>query len=118
VKVHVAATGLFTFPDVSVVCGKVERSPDDRNAIANPALLVDVLSPSTAEYDRGEKLRHYQQLPSLQAVLLVAYDEKCVTAVCRTQDGWVTTLHRELVELVQPPARLSVRELYEALVGM
>lgn len=53
VKVRVVATGLSTFPDISVVCGDLERASDDANAITNPALLVEVLNPSTEDYDQG-----------------------------------------------------------------
>lgn len=70
-KVRVEATDFAAFPDVSVVCGERLTSPIDANALVNPTLLVEVTSRSTEEYDRGEKLEHYQRLPSLAAVLLV-----------------------------------------------
>jgi Uma2 family endonuclease len=67
--------------------------------VVNPALLVEVLSPSTEEYDRGEKLRHYQHLASLQAVLLVGLEARRVTLVRRTPTGWTTSDHSDSVEL-------------------
>ena len=67
VRVRVRATGLTTYPDVSVVCGAIERDPEDAQTLVNPVLVVEVLSPSTEAYDRGAKARHYQQLPSLAA---------------------------------------------------
>ena len=69
-KVRIEATDLTTFPDVSVVCGDRETAKIDPNAVVNPTLLVEVTSPSTEDYDRGEKLSHYKQLESLQAVLV------------------------------------------------
>lgn len=93
VGIQVLATGLSTFPDVSVVFGELKTAPVDKNAIVNPTILVEVLSPSTEEYDRGEKLRHYQQIPSLKVVLLVAHDARRVTSVRRTPTGW-DTAHR------------------------
>jgi Uma2 family endonuclease len=72
-RVRIAATGLSTYPDVAVVCGRTERAPDDPLAVTNPVLLVAVTSPSTEEYDRGEKLRHYKSLPSLREVLIVSH---------------------------------------------
>jgi Uma2 family endonuclease len=99
VRLRIAATGLATFPDVSVVCGELVRAMDDPNAITNPVMLVEVLSPSTEEYDRGEKLRHYQQIPTLEAVLLVSQGEHRVTVVQRTSGGWETTDHREELDL-------------------
>jgi Uma2 family endonuclease len=63
-KVRVLATGLATYPDVSVVCGPIERDSDDHNAIMNPSVLVEVLSTSTEGYDRGAKFAHFRELPS------------------------------------------------------
>lgn len=111
VRIRIEETGLSTFPDVSVVCGDLERSPGDRNAVTNPCLVVEVLSPSTEDYDRGEKLRHYQAIPSLRAVLLVAQGEPRVTLVERVADGWRTTDHRD--ELAVPDVgHLEVAALY------
>ena len=111
VRIRIEATGLSTFPDVSVVCGDLERSAGDRNAVVNPCLVVEVLSPSTEEYDRGEKLRHYQAIPSLRAVLLVAQHERRVTLVERTPAGWRTTDHREGL-LVPEVGPVAVADLY------
>ena len=75
VRVRVRATGLDTYPDASVVRGRAERDDQDRNALINPVVLVEVTSPSTEAYDRGEKLDHYKRIPSLQEVLIVAHAE-------------------------------------------
>ena len=74
-KVRIEATGLSTFPDVSVVCGEREFARLDRNAITNPTLLIEVTSKSTEDYDRGEKLEHYKRIPSLEAVVIVSHRE-------------------------------------------
>jgi Uma2 family endonuclease len=66
------ASGLYTYPDVMVICGGVRLSPDDRlDTVLNPVLLIEVLSDSTAAYDRGEKFRHYQSIDSLREYLLI-----------------------------------------------
>jgi Uma2 family endonuclease len=72
-RIRVLATGRATYPDVSMVCGPIELDPDDRSGttITNPALLVEVLSPSTEDVDRGSKWRDYQRIPSLQEYVLV-----------------------------------------------
>lgn len=69
---RVEATDLSTFPDATVVCGERHVATIDPNAVINPTLLVEVTSKSTEDYDRGEKLAHYEQLPSLVAVLIVS----------------------------------------------
>lgn len=71
--VRVLHTGLATYPDASVVCGRAERDPGKKTNVTNPRLLVEVTSDSTEDYDRGEKLTHYQQIPSLAAVVIVSH---------------------------------------------
>jgi Uma2 family endonuclease len=78
-KVRIAATDLSTFPDVSVVCGPREVATIDPNAVTNPTLLIEVTGHSTEDYDRGDKLGHYKQLPSLAAVLFVSHRRAQVT---------------------------------------
>ncbi len=70
-RIRIPATDLSTYPDLSIVCGP--RMPDelDRHAATNPTVLVEVLSPGTAAYDRGEKFDHYKRLPSLREYVLV-----------------------------------------------
>ena len=61
-RIRVAATGLATYPDVTVVCGRSERDPANEVTVVNPRVVVEVLSPGTEDYDRGEKLEHYKQI--------------------------------------------------------
>lgn len=119
-KVRIEASGLTTYPDLSVVCGPVDRAEGDPNAITNPSLLVEVTSPSSEDYDRGEKLTHYQQLPSLQAVLVVSHRLHQVTVVERTAARWSqrTCAAGGQVELASPRVAFEVDELYRALAGL
>lgn len=71
-KIRIEATGLATYPDVAVVCGDVVRDGEDKNALTNPKILVEVLSPSTEAYDRGEKWAHYRRIATLDAYVLVS----------------------------------------------
>jgi Uma2 family endonuclease len=89
-RVRCEATGLSTYPDVTVVCGNLELDPSDptRHTVTNPRVLVEVLSPSTEHYDRGEKLEHYRQIDSVQEVVLVALDEQAVDVWRRDQGEW------------------------------
>ena len=116
-KVRIEATGLTTFPDVSVVCGDRETAEIDPNAVVNPTLLVEVTSPSTEDYDRGEKLSHYKQIESLQAVLLVSHRRKQVTVYQRSDDGWEQRDVRagEIAVLSSPELSISVDELYAGI---
>ena len=107
-KVRVEATDLSTFPDVTVVCGERQTSPIDANAVINPTLLVEVTSPSTEDYDRGEKLSHYKQIPSLVAVLLVSHRRAEVSVVERTPAGWRETIARGSESIVVDALELSI----------
>lgn len=116
-KVRIDATDLTTFPDVTVVCGPRELSRLDAHAVTNPTLLVEVTSRSTEDYDRGEKLSNYKQLPSLRAVLFVSHRRPHVTAVVRVEGGWEVRevrLGEELV-LEDPSLRFTVAELYRGI---
>ncbi len=86
-RIRVRATGLATYPDVTVICGDLERDPADRNAAVNPTLLVEVLSASTEAYDRGEKADHYRRIPSLREYLLVSHRERRIERWQRNEKG-------------------------------
>ena len=116
-KVRVEATDLSTFPDLSVVCGPREASPIDRNAITNPTLLVEVTSHSTENYDRGDKLSHYKQIPSLRAVLIVSHRRPQVSVIERGEQGWAIREVRggEQVEVASLQLSFALDELYAGI---
>src|SRR5207302_572820 len=73
-RIRVSATGLYTYPDASVLCGELQFDDEHRDTVLNPALLAEVLSDSTEAYDRGKTFTHYRQIVSLQEYLLVSQD--------------------------------------------
>ena len=113
-KVRIETTDLSTFPDVTVVCGERRVSDIDKNAVVNPTLLVEVTSNSTEDYDRGEKLNHYKQCPSLRAVLFISHRRAQITVVERTEAGWQEREYRsgDALRLSEPVLALQVDELY------
>jgi Uma2 family endonuclease len=101
-RVHVSRTGLYTYPDLLIVCGSPELDPADDHSIINPVAIVEVLSSSTEKYDRGAKFRNYQQIPSLMEYILVAQDEAVIERFVRQTDGsW------GLISFVGPEANLA-----------
>jgi Uma2 family endonuclease len=112
-----AAVGFYTYPDISVVCGRPEFADDTRDTLLNPTVIVEVLSPSTANYDRGEKFERYRQLPSLSEYLLISQTRPLVEHYVRQPDGkWLLTEYRELSDVVELPSigcRLALSEIYE-----
>lgn len=119
-KVRIEASDLTTFPDVSVVCGDAQASALDPNALVNPTLLVEVTSKSTEDYDRGDKLSHYRQLPSLRAVLFVSHRSRRITVVERTEEATGAWAERdvrggEIVTLGLHHASFAVDEIYDGI---
>lgn len=117
-RVRVRATGLGTYADVTVICGELLLDPEDprRYTALNPKVLVEVLSPSTEDYDRGEKLGNYKQIESVSAIVLVAHDRSEVEVVRRESDGsWARAIAGagEQVRLVSLGCTLPVDAIYE-----
>jgi Uma2 family endonuclease len=89
-RVKVAATGLYTYPDLAIVCGKPEFEDDYLDTLTNPQVIVEVLSDSTESYDRGRKFAHYRTVESLQEYVLVSQYECRVERFERREDGsWI-----------------------------
>lgn len=84
-KVVSGATGEGAYPDVLATCAAIKGRETE---ITEPAIVAEVLSRSTADYDRGSKLELYKAIPSLRYVLLVAQDRRLVDLYRRTKDGW------------------------------
>ena len=89
-RVKVSPTGLYTYPDVVVVCGEPAFEDAMGDTLLNPTVLVEVLSQSTEDYDRGRKLEHYRSLPSLQEYLLVSQERAHIVHYVRHSDvSWL-----------------------------
>lgn len=115
-RVRVRRTGLYTYPDVVVACGDIQFEDDQVDTLLNPVVVIEVLSPSTEAYDRGEKFEHYSRLDSLQEYILVAQDKVKVDRYMRQGDQWVLAEYSTLDEDVPLDAigcRVRLRGVYE-----
>ena len=114
-RVLISATGLFVYPDATVICDPLETFDGD-NA-TNPTLLVEVLSDSTENYDRTTKFDHYRKIPSLKEVLFVSQQQPIVERFSRADDGgWILTDARGLdatIELSSIGVSLPLAEIYD-----
>jgi Uma2 family endonuclease len=91
-KLRIEATGLYTYPDLSVVCGDPQLESDAGDVLLNPVVLVEVLSDSTEAYDRGKKFEHYRTIPSLMHYILIAQDRHSLDCFSRhATDNWLFT---------------------------
>jgi Uma2 family endonuclease len=88
-RLRVTPTGLYTYPDVMVVCDETKFADDQKDTVLNPVVLIEVLSESTRDYDRGRKYQHYRTLPSLMEYLTVAQDEAHIEHSTRQPEGWL-----------------------------
>jgi Uma2 family endonuclease len=113
-KIRIDATNRTTYADVVVICGPEVTSKIDANAITNPTVIIEVLSPSTEASDRGEKWHHYQRLGSLREYVLVSQGEPYVEVFRREGEEWVlrTFVAGQSLELPSQGARVSVDAIY------
>lgn len=101
-RVKVERTGMYTYPDVVALCGTPAFEDDHADTLLNPAVIVEVLSPSTERYDRGEKFAHYRRIASLREYVLIAQDTLRIDHYRRDGDSWVLT------EVSDPDASLML----------
>lgn len=119
-RVLVVAGGLYTYPDLSAVCEAPQFADAQVDTLLNPTLLVEILSPSTENYDRGNKAKLYREIPSVKEILLIAQDRFDVELYRRQPDGtWVIFNAVGLdasVNLTSIDCTLHLHELYENVV--
>lgn len=116
-RVKVSPTGLYTYPDVVVVCGEPRFEDDQLDTLLNPKVIIQVLSDSTAAYDRGDKFVHYRTLESLTDDLLVAQHQPFIEHFQRQPDGsWLYSAAQGLEAELDIPTIgcvLRLAEVYE-----
>ena len=114
-RIAIQQLDIYTYPDVSVVCG-VPQFSEHQAALINPTVIVEVLSPSTAEYDQGQKLLRYQQLASLRSYILVAQTAPFIWCLSRDEGGrWIWSGAEGLASSLALPSvdcDLSLAEIY------
>ena len=120
-RVLATASGLYTYADLSVVCEEPQFADAQVDTLTNPTLLVEILSPSTEDYDRGKKAKLYRAIPSLQELLFIAQDSYEVELYRRQPDGTWSLIEANGLEsaiaLASIGYTLSLRELYEKVLG-
>lgn len=118
-RIKVEATGLYTYPDVSVICGLLQFAGGSDDTVVNPTVLFEVLSDSTEAYDRGEKFRHYRQMPSLQEFVLVSQRlPRLEQFLRRPNDEWTMRTAEGLEASLVLPALEITLELNEVFAGV
>lgn len=117
-RVHIQRSVLYTYPDASVICGTPQVDPDDplKETVINPSVIVEIISPSTEAYDRGEKFNWYRRLGSLKQYILVSQSIPQVELFMRSDDGtWLYTIFAEMEATAQVQSlgiTLPLSEIY------
>ena len=118
-RVRIEATDVQRYPDVSVVCPPERYSEVDQNALLNPALIVEVLSPSTERYDRNEKFEHYGLIPDLRDYVLVSQERIFVEHFQRADDGaWILRRYNrreDVLRLENIEIEVPLAEIYDGM---
>jgi Uma2 family endonuclease len=118
-RVQVSPTGLYTYPDVIVLCEEPRFSDDQEDTLLNPALIIEVLSESTKDYDRGGKFEQYRTIDSFFEYLLIAQDRPHVEHYTRQLDGsWLlheTNSLQDTIQLKSVPCSLRMYDIYSKI---
>ena len=118
-RLAVNPAGLYTYPDVLVVCGGEEVLDQHDDTLLNPTLLIEVLSESTKDYDRGQKFESYRKLSSLREYLTVAQDKIHIEQWTRQPDnGWILREYSDAAEIIELPSidvDLQLADIYEKI---
>ncbi len=115
-RVAVSPSGRYVYPDVTVVCSKPLFLDDTLDTLVNPALICEVLSPTTRDYDRGDKFASYRTIPSFREYLTVDSNEVHIEQHVRMDGGaWLLTDHRSLSDVIQLHVGIALRvaDIYE-----
>ncbi len=120
-SVHVEETGLYAYPDATVICGSLRVHPKDGRSALNPKVIFEVLSDTSEAYDRGAKFQHYARLPDLAEYVLVAQSQRRVEHYRRLESGqWLLTAYPPGAEVELPALgiALPLDEIYAGLEGL
>src|SRR5690348_6402188 len=116
-RVKISATGLYTYPDVVVVCGSPVFEDQEIDTLVNPTVIIEVLSRSTEGYDRGEKSGHYRKLDSLLEYILISQDKTHIEHYVRQPDNqWLLSEADDLTVLITLPSincQLALADIYD-----
>jgi len=118
-RIKAAEARSYHYPDVVVVCEKPQFEDQQADSLLNPTVVIEVLSPSTEAYDRGEKFAHYRKIISLREYLLVSQDKPLIERFVREGDRWVLTEAEGLdglLPLESIGCSLALREVYDKVL--
>jgi Uma2 family endonuclease len=116
-RINIPQNTLFTYPDISIVCGEIDFSDFDEETATRPIVLIEILSPSTKNYDRGEKFKLYRDIPTLKEYILVDSESILIEAFRLNKQGhWELEEYKSLDSTLSMPiidVQVSLAEIYD-----
>lgn len=118
-RIHIPKNTLFTYPDISIVCGEIETTDDKFDTITNPSVIIEILSSSTRNYDKGEKFTLYREIDSLQEYILIDSERILVEKFIRNSDNsWQLTEYKSIEQsfsIATVAIQMQLVDIYEGL---
>nr|WP_315199468.1 Uma2 family endonuclease [uncultured Flavobacterium sp.] len=118
-RIHIPKNTLFTYPDISIICGDIETTDDKFDTITNPSVIIEILSPSTRNYDKGEKFTLYREIDSLQEYILIDSERILVEKFIRNSDNsWQLTEYKSIEQsfsIATVAIEMQLLDIYEGL---
>jgi Uma2 family endonuclease len=118
-RIHIPKNTLFTYPDISIVCEEIETTDDKFDTIINPSVIIEILSPSTRNYDKGEKFTLYREISSLQEYILIDSERIMVEKFIRNSDNsWQLTEYKTIeqsFDITTVAIEMRLLDIYEGL---
>lgn len=118
-RVKVPDTGLYTYPDIVILCEPPQFEDGERETLLNPRAIIEILSDSTESYDRGTKASHYKRIASLQEYVIVSQFQPVVERLVRLDDwSWKVTEFsglEKVLEFTSAPAKVALAEIYRGV---
>lgn len=115
-RIHIPENSLYTYPDISIICGKPETTDDTKDTITNPSVIIEILSKSTRDYDKGQKFTLYRDITTLKEYILIDSETVSVETLTRNDDrSWTFREYRSLgdtFDIETIGESFSVSELY------
>ena len=118
-RIHIPKNTLFTYPDITIICGKMDLTDDHFDTATNPSVIIEILSKSTRNYDKGEKFTLYRDIQTLQEYILVDTEKLHVERHIRNADNtWQLTDFKSLEDSVTIPSidvSVSLKDIYDGV---
>ena len=119
-RVHIPANTLYTYPDVTIVCGEAEFFDNSFDTLLNPTVIFEVLSTATEDYDRGTKFKLYRSISSLQNYVLISSTEFAAEVYTRSNDQWILSTAKDTTDQIYISAikcHLKMKDIYAQIEG-